>query len=523
MNFPLIGALIRLRYKLMWAKTRTRNGKIALFLTGYFLLVLVIALLAAGGIGAGVVAVRSGKALTITRIVLTSLYLQALLTTVMMGFGMSNIFSDLELRRYPVTAFDRRLARHLIGIIDPFWLLALVLELGLVVGLYVLGAASFLPGFLAVLLLVVSNYLLARIIETILERLMEGPAGSTFVMAGVICLAFSGATIPPLLKRFPGLVPAIVKVLHYTPPFAAAAAMTQSGMAVVYGFSIEFWWVLGLAAALIALERRPAQRRTVATTALSFDNRYDRVAYALGFEHAPLVGWWLKFYSRNSRFKALLLISLPMAAFLTYNVGSRKNSVGFFVAALGTFPIMTFLATSRFMVNQFGYLAGGYRRCFLLPVAPSLVLRTGSYASMLLSSVFIPIAAIAWVAFAPVPFDARELFMLVASAVTGLFVFHSLGLWTTLYGPRRGNYKQSLGNDLSLLGNIVLIGGVMCCLLSPVLLTKTVPAMVNPANWWMWFVPPAAGLTFYVLSLRGASGLLPGKREQLMAVVEGRG
>ena len=35
MNFQLIGELIGLRYKLMWAKTRTRNGKIALFLTGY--------------------------------------------------------------------------------------------------------------------------------------------------------------------------------------------------------------------------------------------------------------------------------------------------------------------------------------------------------------------------------------------------------------------------------------------------------------------------------------------------------
>ena len=45
MNTKLIGDLIGLRYKLMWAKTRTRNGKIALFLTGYLLLVLVIALL----------------------------------------------------------------------------------------------------------------------------------------------------------------------------------------------------------------------------------------------------------------------------------------------------------------------------------------------------------------------------------------------------------------------------------------------------------------------------------------------
>ena len=62
MNWELIGTLVRLRYKLMWAKTRSRNGKIALFITGYLLFALVAALLAAGGLGAGIVAIRSGQA-----------------------------------------------------------------------------------------------------------------------------------------------------------------------------------------------------------------------------------------------------------------------------------------------------------------------------------------------------------------------------------------------------------------------------------------------------------------------------
>ena len=42
MDFELIGTLIRLRYKLLWANTRTRNGKIALFFAGYLLLVMTI-------------------------------------------------------------------------------------------------------------------------------------------------------------------------------------------------------------------------------------------------------------------------------------------------------------------------------------------------------------------------------------------------------------------------------------------------------------------------------------------------
>ena len=35
MNFELIGNLVRLRYKLLWAKTRSRNGRIALFMAGH--------------------------------------------------------------------------------------------------------------------------------------------------------------------------------------------------------------------------------------------------------------------------------------------------------------------------------------------------------------------------------------------------------------------------------------------------------------------------------------------------------
>ena len=523
MNFERIGDLVRLRYKLMWARTRTRNGKIALFFIGYLLLVMIVALLAAGGIGAAILAVRSGKALLITRIVLTSLFAQALLATVLMGFGMSAIFSDVELRRYPIGASERQLVRHLVGIIDPFWLLTLALELGLLVGLYAMDAASLLLGFVAVLLLFVSNYLLARVIEAIIDRLTKRGSGSMILMIGVMLLSFSGAIIPPLIKKYPGIGPATVKVLAYTPPFGAASAMTQSGTSVALGFAVELSWVLGLAAALVWFERRPYERRVVATTVLNFESRYDRAAAMLGFDHAPLVGWWLRFYTRNSRFKALIFLSLPIAAFLTYNFAAgRRQSLGWFPAAIGTVPIVTFFATSRFMVNEFGYLGGGFRRCFLLPVAPAAVLRTGSYASMVLSACFIPPALIAWIAFAPVPFDAREVFVLLASALTGMFIVHGLGLWATLYGPRRGNYSQSLGNDLSLFGNIVLIGGIMFFMFSPLIWNVVFPAMLQPAHWWYWIVPPVLAIAFYRVSLAMASAALTGRREQLMAVVEGR-
>src|ERR1022692_4349380 len=102
MNFQLIGILIRLRYKLLWAKTRSRNGKIALFMAGYLLLVLALVLFTAGGFGAAARAMRSGKGEMVTQAVLSGLFFQALMTTLMLGFGMNAIFTDTELRRYPL-------------------------------------------------------------------------------------------------------------------------------------------------------------------------------------------------------------------------------------------------------------------------------------------------------------------------------------------------------------------------------------------------------------------------------------
>src|SRR5664279_5347255 len=170
MDFEAIGNLIRLRYKLLWAGTRTRNGKIAMFFAGYLLLVMVIFSLAAGGVGAGILAVRSGKGTQLAGALLTGIFAQGLLASVLLGFGMTAIFSETELRRYPLRSYERRLTRHFIGIVDPFWILFFALDLGLAMGLYLFGAGGFWYGFLAVLLLFACNYIAARVLAMLVQR-----------------------------------------------------------------------------------------------------------------------------------------------------------------------------------------------------------------------------------------------------------------------------------------------------------------------------------------------------------------
>jgi hypothetical protein len=522
MNASLVGELFRLRYRLLWANMRSRNGKIALFFTGYLLLVLIMMLLMAGGLGAGITAVRSGKAQTVAQAVLAGLFVQTLTATVLMGFGMNAIFSDLELRRYPLAESERRFTRHLVGIVDPFWFLSLALEFGLAFGLYILGAASLWLGTIAILLLFISNYLLARVLGLLVERLLKHKAGSFILLAIILAISVLVGSIGRWIDT-PGIGKTLVTVLAYTPPFGSAAAMSGAGFSALSGFAVLALWLIGLTAALVALERSPASRRIdVKTTEIMWKNPPERLAVLLGMKNAELVGYWLRLYMRNGRFRTIYLLSIPLAAFLTFNLGGHDDANRIFAAALGMFPMVTFLASARFTLNQFGYTGGAFRRYFLLPVDPPDILRTGSYASLLLGASLLPFAALLWVALAPVAFDARMLFMLLASGLAGLFGLHGLGLWATLFGPRRGNYNQALGNDLSVLGNIVLIGGMVALMIVPQVLMKVDPEVISPDSWWLTIPVVLLNVLFYVYSLVTASALFPKRREQLMAIVEGR-
>jgi len=522
MNLVLIGELVRLRYKLLWAKTRSRNGRIALFLAGYILLVMLISLLASGGFGAAVVAVRTGKAELVARVVLGVLFVEGLIATTILGFGMNAIFSETELRRYPVNAAERRIARHLIGIVDPFWFLFLAMEIGLAVGLYVAGPGSFWLGVLSALLLFVCNYLAARVLALIVDRLMQRKSGAVILLAAILSLSIGPSLLMPVFQRNPAIGQSILGVLAYTPPFGAAAAMVRSGSPAVLGLGLMVLWALGLTAVLVALERRPPRIRVAAEpTAMTFDGPLDRLAVAIfSAEDAPLVAHWLRFYARNNRFRTLYLLSLPLVAFLTFNV-SRKGG-NYFATALGTIGCVSFLGTSRIAVNLFGYVGGAFRRYFLLPTDPAAALRTGSYASLLLGGSMVPVALVAWAIFGPGGFQPRQLFMLAGAGIAGLFLFHALGLWVTLYNPRRGNYNSSFGNDLSLGGNIVLIGGMLLSLFLPQLLVRVAPALVSTDQWWEVLPLALAAIGFYTLTLRLAGPLFVAQREKLLAVVEGR-
>jgi hypothetical protein len=79
-----------------------------------------------------------------------------------------------------------------------------------------------------------------------------------------------------------------------------------------------------------------------------------------------------------------------------------------------------------------------------------------------------------------------------------------------------------MGNDLSALGNVIVIGGVFTSILLPQLLRKMAPVAIQPQSWWLYLAAALPAYAFYRYSLRAVGALFVTRRERLLGVVEGR-
>jgi len=522
MNAPLILQLVRLRYKLLWAQTRTRNGRIALFVTGYIFALFILLLATAGGYGAALLAVRSGQAEKVAQAVLGGLFVNALMASVVTGFGINTAFTDAALRRYALNARERLAARHLTGILEPVWLFALGLYLGLSTGMYVFGAGSFWLGAVAVVLLLIADYLLARVLATLIEWLSHVKGGTAILFAMLIGACMLPGLLIPKLANSHGPKQAVMAVLAGTPPFAAAALMVNAGAALSHQFAILLVWIAALLVLLAAIEKQAARPRSAAAAVATWDNSYERVASIFGTAMAPLVGRSLRYYVRSNKVRFNYVAALPALAFITFNHPGQADPLHYFVRALGAFGVAGFLGTAVMSTNQFGFDASGFRRYFLLPVPPGAILRASSYTAMFVGSTLLAAALLLWLLFAPVPFDARMAPMLLASGVGGLCLFNGLSIWTSLLSPRPTSFETTFGNQLSLSANVLLIGGMLGAVLLTIGLDKAAAPAIVLSYWWASIPAAALAIVFYFFSLQRGAAVFLSRREQLLNTLEGR-
>jgi hypothetical protein len=316
----------------------------------------------------------------LAQVLLSVLFLNAVLGTIILGFGVSAAFSDLELKRYPLKALERFMVRHIVGISDPFWILFLAIGSALVVRLSLFGSYSFAGCTVGLLLLFFCTYLLSHTLTVWIDQLMEtNQGGLVFVL--IMLLGFVPVGRGVFQNR--ELLEKILPVLQFTPPFAAAAIMTHEGSERLFGVAVVAGWAVILSVIKAGLERRRIRRKQKLTDPHSlWNNPLDAIAAPFGRDMAPLVGCWLRFYLRNKRFRLLSFLSLPVAAYATLPMGQPRHGGSIFLGVLGCLPLVTFLGPSRIAVNLYGYTAGGLRRLYFLPVDHGATLRAGSYAGL---------------------------------------------------------------------------------------------------------------------------------------------
>jgi hypothetical protein len=518
MDLRTLRLLIALRYRLLWAHVRTRNGRIVLLTVAYFAGACLAIAFALGGLSAAAAAVRLGRGEVVADVILAGLFVNALLGAVVLGIGVNPAFSDATLRRYPISRLGRMVARHTTALLEPLWGLVLTLGTGLALGFSVFGLVPVWSALPAAGLFVIATYLAASVIASLRTWVQSIPGGALLVIAAGSMLIVALPLAPAALARLSirsGTVPGLA-LLGYTPPFAAATAIASSTYsAELLALLLLAGWVVVLWMLLLIVERLPRYTSRAARTPEAWSNPCDRIADLFGPQSAPLVGKQLRYYMRGPlRYNYLFV--LPVVAMFASH---RSSPPEIFLFVLGASPAVGFASTIPISMNLFGFDSHGIRRYFLLPIPMGHVFQTTAVVGLLSGAVLIPVGIAAWLIFMHGHNDGRMVAMLLSAALTGLLFFGSLGLWTTLLWPRAIPFEVKFGNSLSLAANLVMFVTLGALFGLPwVLIAIGIETVVR--WWWVWPLSVAPAAAVYLVTLRVGSSVFSARRERMIELIE---
>ena len=512
---PLVG----LRYRLVWAHARSRQGRIVLLIVGYLAVAAAAVLFALGGFGAAAASMRIGRGGMVAAVVLAGLHLNAAFASVFLGIGVNPALSDATLRRYPLSRASRLAARHVEALLEPLWLVVLALAIGLASGFAVMEVGSAWLAFPAALLFVISTYQLACLVTRVGEWVVSRPGGLLLIIVAGTGLMMAAPRAPVWLARVATRTEGVSlpAFLEWTPPFTAARAMTRvASLQAFSGVVLLIAWCAVLAALLAVASRLPRRARSVSGAQARCDHPIDRVAALFGPGLAPLAGKMLRYYLRSPQTRYNYPLVLPLFGVMIAMNSERDP----FLFALGAAPALGTLATGTLSMNLFGFDGHGFRRYFLLPVQAADVLRTAALVGLIPGALLVPIGLVAWCALTPDPVTTRMALMLLCTGVGGLFVFQAGGLWTSLVAPRAIPFDMTFGNRLSLAANLLFILVMVVFFGLPLGLT----ALGTDAVLRAWWVAPfflGGAVVVYVMTLRAGARVLVNRRERMLAAIEG--
>jgi hypothetical protein len=519
-------ALVRLRYKLIWAHARTGNGKIAMLFALYLIGGFVALFFALGGVGIGfaITSIEPERAEYFARWMLFGLFVNGIGLSLLFGTGPRAAFSEEALRRYPLDARERFLVRQLIGILDPVWLLLIACTYGLAIGFLWLGGGSIFRTLLTTTIFIVANYLATIVLLTVVGLVMETRRGSGLIGTIVLLVVSFGPLVIALLvnSRKAAAWNAMDTLLKMTPPGAAAGALLGDTAAIVIGnFILLLVWCLALVWALERLETRPHPTDQTTAASIVWEDYTDQLSKLFGHRYAPLVNKSLRYHLRCNMIR-FSLITAPVIVLAGKYLVPHKGGQGYFAVSLAMFFIMSAATAAAMMLNSFGYDNAGIRRYAFLPIRFVDALRAMNLSSLLLRAFAVFISFALWLVFySSHSLSLRMLIMMLSTALASLFLYNALGFWTSVFSPKSMDFDAMWNNRLSFGANAVIIGGVLIPFWGLITAVNRLGLTTLLRFWWVPLLLMLACACLYIFSFFAIETSLNSRRERLINLIAG--
>ncbi len=500
--FAALAALIRLRYQLLRGQSRTRLGRGLLLGAGLAVAVGLSLVLGAGRDALGTYILQRSQARSLLEALLTLIAVLYGGLAVLLGVGPRAAFADATLRRYPLARWQRLIARHVVGLLDPLWPLMALNVVGLISGI---GARSVLIALPTAVLYVAVIYLLSLVTLVLLDVIVLHPAGSVLLVALLFSVMTVASKAPILFFRLlTGRLPA---PWAYSPPAATATLLLPDigALVRVEAALVLLGWLVVTLVVLTALDWLLDRLPPAGNRAGGFSDRLaHRMASLFGRERAPLVEKSLHYLLRSARIRLGLISSVLYIVYIG-PLGERTTAPGSgFAFALFGFFTSALVAAHPVAFNAFAYDGPGVRRYASLPVRFSAVLHSSAAACLLLSGATVGIALAFWTILQRP--SAAELTVLTSVSVVALCLAHGLGLWSSLVAPKAAEPGRVSTAPLSAGGNIVFLGlfGLALLVTGWLILSRRADGLADSWPWFVWTALAAVGFLLVMLHTMGA-------------------
>jgi hypothetical protein len=504
-------SLVRMRAWLFWARIRNSRAHALFLVLAIAALVYLVYGSTVSGVGVALASVRDSRHPGFAVFFLAFIYLFGIVLQFVMGRGVHALFADPVLRAYPMTPAQRLVLRGGTWILDPIWLLLGLLLASASVTFCFLGISVVWFALPAAALLLLCTWLTASLMVALAERALSSVSGTSLLAAAVI-FVLSLVSIASL-RGFP-IVDSIARLSVLPPGASALLLFSRSAADAAVPLITLLGWVLSLAGVVLLAERKGVATSAKAGSGLSWVSKL-----LLSVSGRP--GWTLAvkalaYNLRCDRIRLSLAVAGPVLIYYGIRMGGKQGGEAAPYCVAGAFFAVGFAATRSMLLNQFGYDGPALVRYVYLPVFFGAPLQSGSLVSLGLSVAVTAPALVIAAAFDPVHFTPRYIVVLILCAIAGSLFFNGLGLFTSVFAPRRVEFRRLIGNDMSVGGNLTMYAGLILALGVPLWVSTVLPFAAALANWPVFILLDALCAIWYAYSLRTANRLAGLHRGRLL-------